>query len=90
MKSTKGPTKGRTGSTKKSDGPCRARTCDRRIMRKVSRRVQSTTGLSATAQRRPRQAPKAHPKRENQPTIRPTNLRRKRLIHDITARSLRR
>jgi hypothetical protein len=94
MKSTKEPTKGRSNMKKRKHGPCRARTCDRRIMREVSgagngdkrpmghRSSEHSPGIAAPS--------KPHPKRDGKPTIRPTNRRRKKLIHDITARSLRR
>jgi hypothetical protein len=79
---------------KKKHGPCRARTCDRRIMRKVSGAGKVTSGLASNGHASTRQAPDAtggtRSKPERKPTIRPTNNRRKRLIHDITARSLRR
>jgi hypothetical protein len=79
---------------KKKHGPCWARTSDRRIMRKVSGGAQATSGLASAGRSSTRQASTdtfgTRPKRDQQPTIRPTNQRRKRLIHDITSRSLRR
>jgi hypothetical protein len=79
---------------KKKHGPCGARTHDRRIMRAVSRAGKVTSGLASNGHASTRQAPGASggtpSKRERKPTIRPTNNRRKRLIHDITSRSLRR
>lgn len=92
--STKQPTKRRGGTPKKVNGPCRARTCDRRIMRKVSGAGKVTSGLGSNGHGSTRQASVAasgtRSQRERKPTIRPTNNRRKRLIHDITSRSLRR
>lgn len=94
MKSTKAPTKGRSNMMKKKHGPCWDRTSDRRIMRKVSGAGKMTSGPASNGHASTRQASVTttgtRTQRERKPTIRPTNARRKRLIHDITSRSLRR
>jgi hypothetical protein len=79
---------------KKKHGPCWDRTSDRRIMRKVSGAGKTTSGPASNGHASARQASVASAgtpsKPDRGPTIRPTNQRRKRLIHDITSRSLRR
>lgn len=94
MKSTKQPTKGRSTRRYKDHGPCRARTCDRRIMRKVvwpeSPDDRTMGRRSSAAPTHLRRTAEANPKRGVEPTTRSTTAARRRLIDDITERSLRR